>query len=101
VTLKNLNYGKVSSSHGDEVGVDNGDDIGIDNGDDNSAENNIDKILNAISDEPKATQKRLSEITGLSTRTISREIKELREAGVINRVGSDRVGYWDIVKHKI
>lgn len=50
VTLKNLNYGKTSTQFGDDVGVENG------------AENNIGKILNAISAEPKATQKRISEI---------------------------------------
>jgi predicted HTH transcriptional regulator len=82
VTLKNLNYGKVSTPLGDDVGV----------------ETNIVKILYAISAEPKATQKRLSEMTGLSTRTISREIKELRDTEVIKRVGSDRFGYWEIVE---
>jgi len=81
VTLKNLNYRKASSPLGDDNGV----------------ENNVGKILNAISAEPKATQKRLSEMTGLSTRTISREIKELRDTGTVKRVGSDRVGYWKIV----
>ena len=86
VTLKNLNYNKISSP----LGVDNGDDVGV--------ENNVDKILKAISAEPKATQKRLSDITGLSTRTISREIKELRDTNVIKRVGSDRAGYWEIMK---
>jgi predicted HTH transcriptional regulator len=90
VTLKNLNYGKISSPHGAEVGVDSGDDNGV--------ENNADKILNAIFVEPKATHKRLAEMTSLSTRTISREIKNLRDAGVIRRVGSDRAGYWEIVK---
>jgi ATP-dependent DNA helicase RecG len=86
VTLTNLNYGKVSSSLGDDIGVDIGD------------ETNIDKILNAISVAPKATQKMLSEMTALSTRTISREIKELRDTGIIRRVGSDRSGYWEIMK---
>ena len=89
VTLKNLNYGAISSPHGGDIGVDAGDDTG--------EENNADKILNAISIEPKATQKRLSEVTGLSTRTISRVIGNLRNSGVIGRVGSDRQGYWEIV----
>jgi predicted HTH transcriptional regulator len=86
VTLPNLNYGKISTP----VGVENGDDIGV--------ETKIDKILNAISIEPRATQKRLAELTGLSTRTVSREIKELRDADVLRRVGSDRSGHWEIVK---
>jgi ATP-dependent DNA helicase RecG len=80
--LKNLNYRKVSSPSGDDNGV----------------ESNVDKILNAILIEPKATHKKLSEMTSLSTRTISREIKNLRDSDVIRRVGSDRAGYWEIVK---
>jgi predicted HTH transcriptional regulator len=82
VTLPNLNYGKISTPFGDDVGV----------------ETKINKILNAISAEPRAIQKRLAELTGLSTRTVSREIKELRDAGVLRRVGSDRAGHWEIVK---
>lgn len=86
VTLKNLNYAKLSTPHGDEVGVDNGD------------ENNLNLILNAISEDPKITQKNIAIKTGLSTRTISREIRELRDTGVIRRIGSDRSGYWKIVQ---
>ncbi|MDR1206506.1 MAG: winged helix-turn-helix transcriptional regulator [Peptococcaceae bacterium] len=93
VTLKNLNYGKTSAPLDENIGVD-----GVDNGDDTGVEKNGEKIINAISAEPKATQNTLSEITGLSTRTISREIKELRDTGVIKRVGSDRSGYWEIVR---
>lgn len=55
-------------------------------------------ILNAIAEDPKIIQKNLAIKTGLSTRTVSREIKELRDTGVIRRVGSDRSGYWEIVK---
>ena len=89
VTLKNLNHEKVSTTLGDEVGVENGDDISIGN--------NVVMILSAISEEPGITQKNLASKTGLSTRTVSREIREIRDAGVIRRVGSDRSGYWDIV----
>lgn len=86
MTLKNLNYAKLSTPRGDDVGVDNGD------------ENNVNLILNAISEDPKITQKNIAIKTGLSTRTVSREIRELRNTGVIRRVGSDRSGYWEIVK---
>lgn len=86
VTLKNLNYAKLSMPHGDNVGVDNGD------------ENNLSLILNAISEERKITQKNIALKTGLSTRTVSRGIRELRDTGVIRRVGSDRSGYWEIAK---
>ncbi|MDR2734708.1 MAG: winged helix-turn-helix transcriptional regulator [Spirochaetota bacterium] len=80
VTLPNLNYGKVSAPNGDDIG----------------AENSAEKILNVIAKEPKITQKNLAAKTGLSTRTVSREVKELRNSGVIRRIGSDRSGYWEI-----
>jgi ATP-dependent DNA helicase RecG len=90
--------GDVGADNGGDVGVDTGDDVGVDNGDDVGVENNADKILSAIFTEPKSTQKELSEITGLSTRTVSREIKKLRDSGVIRRAGSDRSGHWEIVR---
>lgn len=90
VVLKNLNFCTLSAPHGDEVGVDNGDDRGVDN--------NISLILNAIAEEPNITQKNMSIKTGLSIRTVSREIRKLRDSGVIRRVGSDRAGYWEIVR---
>jgi predicted HTH transcriptional regulator len=95
-TLPNLNYGKTSTPVGDDVGDDIGDDVGAENGVDDGVESKIDRILNAISGEPGATQKRLAETTGLSARTVSRGIKELRDTGTIRRVGSNRVGFWEI-----
>jgi predicted HTH transcriptional regulator len=86
VILKNLNYAALSTSHGDDVGVDN------------RHENNVTLILNAISENPQITQKNIAIKTGLSTRTVSREIRELRDTAVIRRIGSDRAGHWEIVK---
>jgi len=86
VTLKNLNYGKSSMPSG------------IENGTDDGIEKNTEKILNAILADPKITQKQMTVETGLSLRTIGRELKNLRDTGVIRRVGSDRSGYWEIVK---
>jgi ATP-dependent DNA helicase RecG len=89
VTLKKLNYG-LSAPSGDDNGVD----IGVDIGDD---KNKI-LILNVISENPKITQKNIANMTGLSIRTVSREIKNLRDSGVLRRIGSDRAGYWEIVR---
>jgi predicted HTH transcriptional regulator len=103
-TLRNLNYGKPSMpneiEHG-AVGIDNGA-VGIDNGnvgiDNGAPKSNAAKVLSAISAEPRITQKKLAETSGLSKRTVSREIKNLRDTGVIRRIGSDRMGYWEIIK---
>ena len=32
----------------------------------------------------------------VTTRTIERTIKSLKEKGIIERVGSDKAGHWDI-----
>jgi ATP-dependent DNA helicase RecG len=90
VTLKNLNYSATSMPNGTDSGIENGIDDGV--------EKNTEKILNAILANPKITQKGLSEDTGLSVRTVARELKRLRDTNVIKRVGSDRAGYWKIVK---
>lgn len=73
--------------------------IGDNNGDisgDNQSYSN--KVLLLLEKEPDITAKRSSEQTGLSTRTISRIIKELRESEVIIRKGSSRKGHWAINK---
>ena len=86
VILKNLNYDIFSMPSG------------IENGTDDGIEKNTEKILSAILADPKITQKQMMAETGLSLRTIGRELKTLRDTGVIRRVGSDRAGYWEIVK---
>jgi len=68
------------------------------NGDVNGEEKNVLLVIEAICVNPKITQKKLAEETGMSTRTISRTIRKLRETGVIRRVGSDKIGYWEVEK---
>ena len=85
MTLRNLNF-NLSMPYGD------------DNGDDNSIDNNSEKILRVIAIDPKITQKVLADKTGLSARTVSREMKALRDLGIIKRIGSDRKGHWEIVE---
>ena len=36
--------------------------------------------------------------TGLSSRTIDRIIKTLKEKELIKRVGSNKTGYWEVLK---
>ena len=74
-----------------------GDENGNDNGDENGNENNdVIKTLNILRQKPDITAKALSELMGISSRKVSRIIKNLKESGKITRVGSDRKGYWQI-----
>ena len=75
----------------------NGIDNGIDDGIESGADKKSTRILNTIVTDPKITQSKLAAETGLSVRTVARELKILRDAGIIKRVGSDRAGYWEII----
>lgn len=57
----------------------------------------INTVLTLLRIQSNITAKEISEQTGFSTRKISRIIKELRETGVIVRVGSNKKGYWKIL----
>ncbi|MGL5981342.1 MAG: Fic family protein [Phocaeicola sp.] len=52
------------------------------------------EIIDNIRTNPSLTTKQLAEITQKSSRTIERHMKELREAGIIARIGSDKSGDW-------
>ena len=83
-----------SLSANDEI-VANGDNNGDISGDNQS---DRDKVLLLLEKEPDITAKKMSEQTGMSTRKISRIIRELRESEMIIRIGSSRKGYWEINK---
>ena len=40
----------------------------------------------------------VAELTGYSRRWVAQMMKRLQEQNVIRRVGSDKTGYWEIVK---
>jgi predicted HTH transcriptional regulator len=37
--------------------------------------------------------------TGYLTATIKRHIQELKRMGILERIGSDKTGFWEISKH--
>lgn len=51
-------------------------------------------IYNAIKENPYITNEELAESTGKSLRTISRAIFQLKGKKLIERVGSNKMGYW-------
>lgn len=87
----------LSTNDNAAIGDNNGDISGDINGDNRS---DRDKVLMLLEEKPGITAKEMSEQTGLSTRKISRIIRELRESEVIIRMGSSRKGYWEINKSK-
>ena len=58
------------------------------------------KILHCIADYSQITIPRLAQFLNVTTRTIERYMKKLREEGKIIREGSRKTGKWKIVENK-
>ena len=54
------------------------------------------QILSLLSEDPAYTSSVISEKLGISRKTVSQRLKEMKERGIVERVGSDRKGYWNI-----
>lgn len=51
--------------------------------------------MELITDNPSITIPAMAERIEVTTRTVEREIKKLREAGRITRIGGKRYGRWE------
>ena len=59
--------------------------------------NSSEKILELIKQNPKISAAGIAMKIGISSRGVEKQIKKLREAGIIKRNGADKGGYWEIV----
>lgn len=64
-------------------------------------EKTVEKILSAIAENLKVSQKQLRELLGISRRGIEWNMKKLRDDGIIKCIGPDRGGYWEIIDDTI
>jgi len=55
-------------------------------------------VFSLIQDNPKIIGEQLAQQLGMSLRTVRREMKRLKDEGYIERVGSDKAGYWVVLK---
>ncbi len=60
-----------------------------------------DNVFYLIKQNNKITAVEIGERLNISLRTAKRKIKELKEKGTIERIGSDKTGYWKIIEYKI
>lgn len=56
------------------------------------------EIVLLITNDNKITQREIADIMGVNIRTIKRNFKILIDNSVIERVGSDKTGYWRIIR---
>jgi ATP-dependent DNA helicase RecG len=54
------------------------------------------KIIEIISDSPNITIPELSEIIGVTERSVERNLQKLQKEGKIKRIGPDKGGYWQV-----
>ena len=55
-----------------------------------------DLMLIAIYKDSSITTAELSELTGITTRNVARNLKTLQELGILERVGGRKEGYWRV-----
>ena len=63
-------------------------------------EKSREKNINIIRDNPTVTQLELSNMLKISPKAIEKHIKNLREDGIIRRVGPDNGGHWEVTNDK-
>ena len=56
------------------------------------------KILELISASPSITISEISDRLGMTKRGVDKNIKRLKEQGIIRRVGPDKGGHWEVIE---
>lgn len=64
-----------------------------------SSEKTEDLILRLLNDNARVSIKELAENMGLTSRAIEKQIARLKDEKRIRRVGPDKGGYWEVIKH--
>ncbi len=53
-------------------------------------------VLKELQKNPSVSKKELAELTAIPKTSLDRVIVSLKEKGIVERVGSDKTGYWKI-----
>jgi predicted HTH transcriptional regulator len=64
-----------------------------------TSEKTSEKILRYIKEDASITIAGLAQKTGLTTRTIERNLKTLQQQGRVLRIGPDKSGSWKVLDH--
>ena len=64
---------------------------------DETREKTREKIIEALIRNPQITQQQLAESIGISCKGVEWNLRKLREAGRIRRVGPDKGGHWEVI----
>lgn len=64
----------------------------------NKANGTKEKIISAIRNNPNVTINQLMVITGLFEPRVKKNLKQLKDDGIIARIGANKNGYWEVLK---
>ena len=53
-------------------------------------------IIEAMQQDPKVSAVKIAILLGISSRSVEKRIKVMRENGMIRRIGPDKGGYWEV-----
>lgn len=70
----------------------------MEKGSEKSSEKSSEKIIDIIKQSPKISAKEISIVLGISSRGVEKQIKNLREQGILRRIGPDKGGHWEVVE---
>lgn len=84
VIFPNLNYGYKEEEDGGQKGGQK------------RYSNRQDEILSLIKHNPKMIRKEMSDSIGINESAIQKHIEQLKQRGIIKRIGGSRGGYWKI-----
>ena len=62
-------------------------------------EDREDVIVKFMQENSELTTTEIAKKINVSRRTIARDINKLKSKGIITRVGSDKEGYWKVIKN--
>lgn len=75
-----------------DVGINVGINVGI------KSANYENDIIAMVKENSKITAKEIADKLGVTSRTIDRTIKQLKDSGKIKRVGSNKTGHWEVIE---
>ena len=80
------------------VGVNVGDNVGETVGESSRVKlsKNQNLILQLLLEDKELSIEKMAESVGITTRSVERNISILKDKGFLERVGSDRAGYWKV-----
>lgn len=56
------------------------------------------KIAGLMCEKPESTLDEIAEAIGVTRRTVEKQVKKLKEVGIVVRVGSNKSGVWKVTE---